>query len=72
MSAATSADEIGVTTKEEVITMDPLLTDLKALLEDRDERYAEAGLLPRRLPRRSSLEIMRDVRRRREQERPAA
>lgn len=52
--------------------MDPLLTDLKALLEDRDERYADAGLLPRRLPRRSSLEIMRDVRHRREQDRSAA
>ena len=51
--------------------MDPLLLDLQNLIEARNERYELAGLL-RRPERRSSLEIQRQVRRRREQERSAA
>ena len=52
--------------------MDPLLTDLKALLEERNERFEDAGLLPRRSPRRSSFEVLRDVRRRESARRAAA
>ena len=52
--------------------MDPLTSDLKLLLDERDERLAAAGLLPRHNPRRTSFEVLRDVRRRREQERTAA
>ena len=32
--------------------MDPLMTDLKALIDERNERFEDAGLLPRRNPRR--------------------
>ena len=52
--------------------MDPLLTDLKMLVAEREERFETAGLLPRHNPRRTSFEVLRDVRRRREQERSAA
>lgn len=52
--------------------MDPMLAEFHAQLEARDDRLEAAGLIPARHRRRSSLEIMRDVRRRREQEREAA
>ena len=52
--------------------METLPIDMQVLFDARDERFEAAGLLPRRNPRRSSMEIMRDVRRRREQERSAA
>ncbi len=52
--------------------MDPLLSDLKMLNAERDERLEAAGLLPRRNPRRTSFEVLRDVKRRREQQRSAA
>ena len=52
--------------------MDPLMTDLKALIDERNERFEDAGLLPRRNPRRTSFEVLRDVRRRRAENRSAA
>lgn len=74
MSAATSGTDSGVTpdAESEVRTMNPLLAELQAQLEARDDRLEAAGPTPARHPWRSSLEIMRDVRRRREQERGAA
>lgn len=52
--------------------MDSLLPEFQAQLEARDDRLAAAGLIPDRHRRRSSLEIMSDIRRRRERERNAA
>ena len=47
--------------------MDPMMIDPTLLLAERDERLRAAGLLPWRNPRRTSFEVLRDVRRRREQ-----
>jgi hypothetical protein len=52
--------------------MNPLLLDLYAHLEARDEQLASAGLIPKPRSWRSSLEIVRDLRRHREQARDAA
>jgi hypothetical protein len=51
--------------------MDLLANEAKVLIQARDERFEAAGLLPLHR-RRSSFEILRDVKRRREQERSAA
>ena len=63
MSAATSAAEGGLTANEEVSGMNELPIDLRVLIAERDERMRAAGLLPPRNPRRSSFEVLRDVRR---------
>lgn len=52
--------------------MDPLMIELHAQVRARDERLASGGLIPEPRRWRSSLEIMRDVRRRRDQARAAA
>lgn len=51
--------------------MDPLIIQIRAINEDREERFASSGLTPEPRRWRSSLDIMRDVRRRREQARAA-
>ena len=51
--------------------IDSLLIDFQAQLEARDDRLEAAGLIPARHRRRSSLEIMREIRRCREQARAA-
>ena len=43
--------------------MNELPIDLRVLIAERDERMPAAGLLPPRNPRRSSFEVLRDVRR---------
>lgn len=52
--------------------MNPLLAELHAQLEARHDRLEVAGMAAARPGPRSSLAIIRDVRRRREQEREAA
>ena len=73
MYRPTSAADPGITrNRSEVRTMDPLMIELHAQVRARDERLASGGLIPEPRRWRSSLEIMRDVRRRREQARAAA
>ena len=51
--------------------MDPQMTDIQAVNQALQERLASGGLIPEPRRWRSSLDIMRDVRRRREQTRAA-
>lgn len=51
--------------------MDPQMTDIHAMNQELQERLAAGGLIPEPRRWRSSLDIMRDVRRRREQNRAA-
>jgi len=44
-----------------------MTTTLDVLIRERDERLRNAGLLRQRNPRRSSLEVLSDIRRNRPQ-----
>lgn len=52
--------------------MDLLTSDLKTVIAERDERLEDAGLLPRHSARRTSFEVLRDVRRESRERRRAA